>query len=234
MNIIKKYKELIILTLIIVAGSFFFFNQNDNKAISEFTSSYKKFDEAITYFTVPLYIPDNFGKNKNLLELDSTHSQIVGTFNESASASVRLELAKRALSLNMNEIENLNQTNILETAADKALIELSRKAAVIKDNNIRNVAIEISDISKKAMNNIIAYRNTMQEKRNYTNDYLQKIIDDNGKLIKLLNFVKQEENSSKVDNQNKTLDQLSKEFDGIKRDRETVYARFQGLIGIKD
>lgn len=234
MEIIKKYKGLVILALIVVAGVLVFFNQNHNKAVSEFTTSYKKFDEAITYFTVPVYIPDNFGKNQNLLEFDSIYSQIVGTFNESASANIRLELARRALSLNMNEIENLNQTNILETAADNALIELSRKAAAIKDDNIRNVATEISDVSKKEMNNIIAYRNIMQEKRNYTNDFLQKIIDDNGKLIKLLNFVKQEEDPSKVDNQNEILDQLSKEFDGIKRDRETAYARFQGLTGIKD
>lgn len=234
MEIIKKYKGLVIFALIVVAGVLLFLNQNNNKAIADFNASYKKFDEAITYFTVPVYIPDNFGKNQNLLELDNIHSQIIGTFDELGSANERLELAKRVLLLNIKEIDNLNQTSILETEADNALIELSRKATAIENDNIRNIAVEISNFAKQEMNNVISYHNVMQEKRNYTNDFMQKIIDDKGELIKLLNFVKQEENQSKIQNQNEKLDQLSKEFDSIIRDRATAYARFQGLTGIKD
>ena len=84
---------------------------------------------------------------------------------------------------------------------------------------------------KQELNNIISYRNIMQEKRKYTNDFLQKIIDDSGKLNKLLNFVKQEDNQQ---NLNETMGQLSKEFDSIKRDRETAYASFEGFSGLKN
>ena len=219
MEIFKKYKKIIVLTLIIVLGLLFYFNQNNNQAVTDFVVSYKKFDEAIIYFTVPVYIPDNFGKNQNLLEFDNIFSQIEGTFNESASANDRLELAKRALLLNMKEIDNLNQTSILEAEADNALIELNRKATAIKNDDIRNIAVEISSFAKQELNNIISYRNIMQEKRKYTNDFLQKIIDDSGKLNKLLNFVKQEDNQQ---NLNETMGQLSKEFDSIKRDRKSV------------
>lgn len=234
MEYLKKYKEFVVLILVIIFGLFFYVNQNNNQAITDFVSSYKKFDEAITYFTVAIYIPDDFGKNQNFLELDNIFSQIIGTFNKSASTDERLKLAKRALLLNMKEIDNLNQAGTLETEADITLIELSKKAAAIKNDDIRNTAIEISNVSKKEMDNIIAYRNVIQEKRNYTNDFFQKIIDDNGKLVKLLNFIKQEENPSKVENQNEKLDQLSKAFGNLNRDRKTAYARFEGLSGIKD
>lgn len=240
MQILRKYKKFIILTLVVILGLFFYLSQNNDylnqdndQAIADFVSSYKKFNEAITYFTVSVYIPDNFGKNQNFLEFNNIYSQIIETFNESASADERLQLAKRALLLNTKEINNLNKST-LGTEADDALIDLNRKATTIKNDNIRNIAIEISNFAKQEMNNIVSCRNVMQEKRNYTNDFMQKIVDDNGELIKLLDFIKQEENQPKTQNQDEILDQLSKELDNIKRDRETAYARFEGLSNLKN
>ena len=244
MQILRKYKKFIVLTFVVILGLFFYLNQNDNhlnqnnnylnqndnQAITDFVSSYEKFDKAIMYFTVLVCMPDNFGKNQNFLEFDSVYSQIIETFNESASADERLELAKRALLLNIKEIDNLNKST-LGTEVDDALIELNRKSTTIKNDDIRNIAVEISNIAKQETNNVISCRNVMQEKRNYINDFMQKIIDDKGELIKLLDFIKQEEDQSKTQNQD---EMLAKELDNIRRDRETAYARFEGLSGLKN
>ncbi len=55
MEILKKYKVLLVLTLIVMAGVFFFFYRfyyHDVKALKNFTLSYERFDRAISNFSV--------------------------------------------------------------------------------------------------------------------------------------------------------------------------------------
>ncbi len=59
------------------------------------------------------------------------------------------------------------------------------------------------------------------------------LVDDGG-LTKLLNFVKQEDNQAKTQSQNDDLSRLAIEFGSLTDNRTTAYARFQGLVGIKE
>ncbi len=53
MEIVKKYKWLLIVVLVLLAGVFFFYRlyHNDVKALADFSVSYEKFDKAISYFS---------------------------------------------------------------------------------------------------------------------------------------------------------------------------------------
>ena len=56
MGIIKKYVVLFALALITIAGVFLFFYRlynKDVKGLTDFIASYKKFDKAISDFSVP-------------------------------------------------------------------------------------------------------------------------------------------------------------------------------------
>ncbi len=53
MEIIKKYKGLLVLALVVIVGAFFFFYRfyhNDVKALADISISYHKFDKAISEF----------------------------------------------------------------------------------------------------------------------------------------------------------------------------------------
>ena len=55
MEIMKKYKVLLILALVVIVGVFFFFSRlyhNDIKALEGFVASYEKFDKAISDFSI--------------------------------------------------------------------------------------------------------------------------------------------------------------------------------------
>lgn len=55
MEIIKKYKWVIILALVVLGGVFFFFYRfyhNDVKALADFSASYEKFDKAISDYSI--------------------------------------------------------------------------------------------------------------------------------------------------------------------------------------
>jgi hypothetical protein len=55
MEIIKKYKVLLVLALVLIAGVFFFlyrFYHHDVKALSDFSASFEIFDKAISDFSI--------------------------------------------------------------------------------------------------------------------------------------------------------------------------------------
>ncbi|MGZ7045539.1 MAG: hypothetical protein ACXVJK_04370 [Candidatus Aminicenantales bacterium] len=55
MKIIKKYRVLLIIALVVAAGIFFLFNRfhhRDTKALTDFVAAYEKFDQAIAEFSV--------------------------------------------------------------------------------------------------------------------------------------------------------------------------------------
>ena len=54
-EIIKKYRALLIIAFVVAAGIFFFFYRfyhNDVKALTDFSVSYEKFDKAISDFSI--------------------------------------------------------------------------------------------------------------------------------------------------------------------------------------
>ena len=78
MEIIKKYKWLLILVLVVLAGVFSFFYRfyyNDVKALTDFSVSYQKFDKAVSDFSISKNDDSESKAEDSLkeLNLDITH-----------------------------------------------------------------------------------------------------------------------------------------------------------------
>ena len=223
----------LVLALVVIVGAIFFFNHNDNKTLADFATSYKKFDKAISDFSVPVFV-SNIEGNKILDQFNTIYTQITASMQDTRPNGDRLALTNEAISLNSNLLDYLNKTDDLESKAGDALIELNTKAAAIKNIELRSKALEIADLSGKELDNLSAYKRAVWDKKDITNKLLQNIVDDNGGLNGFIKFLTQKDNQTKIQSQNADLDRLTKEFGTLINNRTTAYARFQGLAGIKD
>lgn len=221
-------KFLIITTLVLLLSGC----SKDN-SINEFSNSYKNFNETMADFYAPVLVA-NLEENPDLEKFNTTFSQIINSLDNNTTNYKRLELAEKATSSNNSLITYLKETYEPEGKANDALIELNRNAASIKDNELREYAIEIADICKNNLDNVNDYRATILEKREMVADLLQNIIDENGKTNGFNHFLTQEENQIKIQNQNIALENLPEKFNEISNKRETTFARFEGLAEIKN
>lgn len=104
MEIIKKYKWLLIVVLVVLAGVFFFFNlfQHDVRAIKDFSVSYKKFDKAISDFSGYLFSSSLQGTSatddleykaeRTLVELSTKASAKISSLIKNDAEFMRTEL----------------------------------------------------------------------------------------------------------------------------------------------
>jgi hypothetical protein len=242
MEIIKKYKGMLALALVVIVGAFFLFYRfyhNDIKALVDFSASYKRFDKAISDFSRPVFA-SNLEGTPALDQFNKIYSQITASMQDTRSNGDRLALAKEAISLNNYLLDDLNKTDDLERKAADVLIELNTKAAARLSSLIKNDAelmsktLEIADLSGKELDNLNAYKRAIGDKRAITNKLLQNIVADNGGLNGFIKFLSQKDNQAKIQSQNADLDRLAKEFGNLINDRKTAYACFQALAGIKD
>lgn len=98
MEIIKKYKILLILALAVLVGGFFFFARmytHDIKALENFSASYQKFDTAISNFSVNGTGDLESKVGDALMELDQNSSIRISSLikNERPVMSTELEVA---------------------------------------------------------------------------------------------------------------------------------------------
>ena len=237
MEIIKKYVMLFALALIMIAGAFLFFyrlSNKDVKALTDFIASYKKFDKAISDFSIPVLV-SNPDAARTLDQFNKIYSRITALMQDTRPHGERLALTKEAISLNNYLLDYLNKTDDLESNAGDAFIELNIKAAarisslIKNDGQLMSTALEIADLSKKELDNLSACKKAIGYKRDITNKLLQNVVDENGGINGFINFSSQKNNQTKITSQNTDLDRLSKEFGDLHNKRISAYARFQGL-----
>lgn len=98
MEIIKKYKVVLILALIVIVGVFSFFyrmGNNDVKKLTEFSASYEKFDKAISDFSIGEAADLESKAGDALIELNQNASARISslTKNDGQFMSIMLEIA---------------------------------------------------------------------------------------------------------------------------------------------
>ena len=237
LEIIKKYKVLFVLAPVVIASAFLFFYRlynKDIKALTDFIASYRKFDKAISDFSIPVFA-SNPEVARTLDQFNKIYSRITALMQDARPNGDRLALAKEAISLNNYLLDYLNKTDDLESKAGDAFIELNIKAAarlsslIKNDGQLMSTALEIADLSKKELDNLSAYKKAIGDKRDITNKLLQNVVDENGGINGFINFSSQKNNQTKITSQNTDLDRLSKEFGDLHNKRISAYARFQGL-----
>ena len=237
LEIIKKYKVLFVLAPVVIASAFLFFYRlynKDVKALTDFIASYKKFDKAISDFSVPALASNPEGA-RTLDQFNKIYSRITASMQDMRPRRERLALAKEAISLNNFLLDFLDKTDDFENKVNDALIELNVTATLRLSSLIRNdgqlmrTMLEIRDLSKRELENLNACKRAIWDKGEITNKLLQKIVDDNGGLNGFINSSGQKNKQTKITIQNTDLDRLSREFGDIRDKRISAYARFQGL-----
>ena len=136
METIKKYKWLLIVVLVVLAGVFFFFNRfyhNDVKALMDFSVSYEKFDKAISDFSI-----------SKTDDLESKAGDALIELNTKASA--------RISSLIKNDAELMSTQLEIADFSGKELDTLSAYKRTIRDNrdaDVDRLAKEYGDLTSK-------------------------------------------------------------------------------------
>jgi hypothetical protein len=133
MEIIKKYKELLVLALVVIVGAFFFFYRfyhNDVKALADFSASYKKFDKAISDFF--------FGKTD---DLERKAGDALIELNTKAAA--------RLSSLTKNDAELMSTALEIEDFSGRELdiLRAYKRAIQSQDADLDRLAKEIGNLT---------------------------------------------------------------------------------------
>ncbi len=240
MEIIKKYKVLLVVALLALGGVSFLYRlyHHDVKALGGFVASYERFDKATSDFSTSI-LASNPENASALDRLNKIYSQIIGSLQDPRPNSNRLALAKEAIALNNDLFGYLNKTDDVENKARDALVELNTKSSVrisslIKnDGELMSKELEIADYSKKELDTLSTYKKAIRDKGDITNQSLQKIVDDKGGLGEFIEFVNQKDNQAKIQSEGGDSDALSKELNDLHNNRTSAYARFQKLAEMK-
>jgi len=144
MEIIKKYKVVLVLALIVIVGVFSFFyrmHNNDVKALTEFLASYEKFDKAISDFSVPVFA-SNLDLNKTN-DLESKAGDALIELNTKAAA--------RLSSLTKNDAALMSKMLEIEDFSGKELDNLRayKRAIQSKNADLDGLAKEYGELTSK-------------------------------------------------------------------------------------
>ena len=135
MEIIKKYKVLLVLVLVVIVGVFFFFSRlyhNDVKALENFVASYEKFDKAVSDFSI--------SKTDDL---------------ESKAGDALIELKTKATfrisSLIKNDAELMDKAREIADLSGRELESLKayKRAIQTKNADLDDLAKEYGDLTSK-------------------------------------------------------------------------------------
>ena len=146
MEIIKKYKWLLILVLIALAGVFSFFYcfyYNDVKALTDFSDSYEKFDKAISDFSA-LVFASNLEGAPATDNLERKADEALVELNTKASA--------RLSSLIKNDAELMSTELEIADFSGKELDTLSAYKRAIRDKrdtDVDGLAKEYGELTSK-------------------------------------------------------------------------------------
>lgn len=91
-EIIKKYKVLLVLALVVLVGAFLLFYRfyhNDVKALEDFSASYEKFDRAISDFSISVFA-SNLEAAHALDQFNKIYSQITASMQDTRHLAITI------------------------------------------------------------------------------------------------------------------------------------------------
>lgn len=145
MRIVKKYIWLVIVVLVVLTGSFFFFNRfhHDVKALTDFSYSYEKFDKTISNFSISVFTSNLDSKPaSDDLERKATEALI----------ELNIRASERISSLIKNDAKFMSTELEIADFSGKELAALvSYKRAIwdMRDSEVDKFAKEFSDLKNK-------------------------------------------------------------------------------------
>lgn len=148
MEIIKKYKWLVIFVLVVLAGIFFFFNRfhHDVKALTDFSASYEKFDKVISDFSVSVF-------ESNLEGAPATDD--LERKADGALVELNKKASERISSLIKNDAEFMSTELEIADFSGKEMDALSAYKRAIRDKRdaeVDRLAKEFIDLKNKRTN----------------------------------------------------------------------------------
>lgn|SRR5574341_176186 len=154
MEIIKKYKVLFVLALILIAGVFFLFYRmyhDDVKALEGFVASYEIYDKAISDYSLSVFA-SNFEDAPTTDGLERKADEALVELNSKAHA--------RLSSLIKNDAELMS--TILEIAdlsgKESDALKTYKRAAADQKVNLESLAKESGDLTNKRQTAYVRFR----------------------------------------------------------------------------
>ncbi len=170
MEIIKKYKVVLVLVIIVIVSVFSFFyrmHNNDIKALTEFLASYEKYDKEISDFSAPV-LASNLDLNKtDDLESKAGHALI----------ELNTKAAARLSSLIKNDAALMSKMLEIADFSGKELDNLRayKRAIQSKNADLDGLAKEYGDLTSKRKTAYVRFQGlaplgTFDELGHYTKD----------------------------------------------------------------
>ncbi len=150
MEIIKKYKVVLILALIVIGGVFSFFYcmyHNDIKALEGFLASYEKYDKAMSDFSIPVFAANLEGDSLN--KTDDLESEAGDALAELNSKATALKLS----SLIKNDAKLMDEALEINDLSGKELYRLSTYKKAKSNRDITNIDLDRLSKEFRELNN---------------------------------------------------------------------------------
>jgi hypothetical protein len=160
MEMIYKYKALLVIALILVAGFFFLFFrffQNDVMVLTGFSAAYTKFDQAISDFSTPVFTPNLSGAPATD-DLERKADAALAELNTQASARIS-SLTKNDAEL-MGIMLQISDLSVKELDALKAY----KKAAAGKNAGLDPLAKTFGDLTNQRKTAYVRFQELLGSK----------------------------------------------------------------------
>jgi len=225
MKMVKKYRVLLILVLVVLSVPFFFFYrtyQKDINLLDAFLVSYQKSENAISNFSQPVFA-------SILNDSSGIYNRMIDSMKSVLSEGNRLSIIKKVRSLNTYLLNSLDNTGDLESKASVAIKELNLNAIALSgissliknDGELRSTSAEIAFIAMKELDTLKTYKKEIRNKIDEVSRLLENKEMLTNESSRLINSLKQKSN----------FESLSDEFSNLNRTRKIAYAHFKQLSG---
>lgn len=198
--------------------------------IEKFAQAYQASYKSNNDFLVAV-IATNVQENPTMAQFGDIYSEILGSLKFPVSNSNRLNLAKKAISLREELDKYLVESDVEETIASQALLELNTSATRIDKTELQKNALEITDLSQMYFDTVRKYKLAIQAKSSLQKDLIQTIITEEGGTNGFIAFLSRKENQAKIAEQNDYLEKT--DFAKLDTDLQQLFARFKGAANLK-
>jgi hypothetical protein len=145
LKMMKKYIVLLVIALIGVIGIFFFFyyfGHKDDKALSEFSLAYQKYDRAISDLSSAVYM-SNFEGTPTYDDLEQITDQALTVLKLKASAKIS--------SLTKNDADIMSLTQEIADLSGKEFVALKAYQSAMADQgaDMAQLSKELHDVTLK-------------------------------------------------------------------------------------
>ena len=218
-----------VVALLMVIALFVFFGTSDKSNLTNFTKAYETSYAANNAYLVSVVIT-SLNESPLVAEFSEKYNTLIHSLGSDATNAERLSMAEDVLATQDKLDALLVKSDSEESTATDALLAMNNKAASIKDKDLREAALGVTDLSQKYFDTMREYKNTVYSKNQLKRDLLNTFIDSKGGTAGFNSFLSIKDNQNKITEYNDKLENT--DFAAIDTQMAQAFARFKGSAGL--